>query len=346
VNEAPTFGELKCSIKEDAVAGSACSGFVTASDVDANDVLTYTVTSSGSLFAVNGASGIVTLLPSAVLNYEVTRSYTVGVMVTDSGGLRATANLIVSVEDVAEAPTLQSVSFDVLESSTEGRSLGVPLVARDEDAFSTFTWSIVGGDVDLASITPSGQLVQTVSSLDFESTSRYSLEVKVTDPTGLSAVATVTVNVLNVNDVTVDGFEGDVVHSTVGGTVSGERVIVVGTNFGRVGSTDASFAVTYGGAGATTYTATCERVDNTRLRCATAPGSGRGLRWRVVVTDGAIVGDAAISAADVVTQYRPPEIVDVSSSALSMSTLVCGMGLCFFVAPCASWRAFLTSVVR
>jgi hypothetical protein len=43
------------------------------------------------------------------------------------------------------------------------------------------------------------------------------------------------------------------------------------------------------------------------------------------------VGDAAISAADVVTQYRPPEIVDVSSSALSMSTLVCGMGLCFFL---------------
>jgi hypothetical protein len=46
---------------------------------------------------------------------------------------------------------------------------------------------------------------------------RYSLVVRVVDHGGLAATSPVTVNVLNVNDVSVTGFEDTVRHSTLGG---------------------------------------------------------------------------------------------------------------------------------
>ena len=129
-------------------------------------------------------------------------------------------------------------------------------------------------------------------------------------------------NILNVNDVTITGFEGTTQLTTVGG----DSVTLVGTNFGPVDqAVPATFTATYGPTG-TSYNATeCVRVPgagNTRLRCVSSPGGGAGLKWRVTVTSAGIGGDSVLS--DVTTAYLPPTITGLSPNAASLLTSVSG----------------------
>ncbi len=65
------------------------------------------------------------------------------------------------------------------------------------------------------------------------------------------------------------------------GTSGGTTVSITGTNFGaQTFDSSSPLVVTYG-----TYTASCTRVDSSRIRCVTAPGVGTGLRWQVTSAD-------------------------------------------------------------
>ena len=130
----------------------------------------------------------------------------------------------------------------------------------------------------------------------------------------------VTVTIVNVNDVTISGFENTTQLSTMGGDV----VTLVGTNFGPVDlAVPATFLVTYGPSGGPYIATGCTRLPgwaNTRLQCTSSPGGGPGLRWRVSVTSAGIPGDVVLS--DVTTTYLPPLILGLSPNAASLRTAV------------------------
>jgi hypothetical protein len=174
---------------------------VVASDPDAGDVLTFSlVPASHAVF--NISSGGVVRVKAATINFEVTSSYTLQIRVTDVGGLFADNFLSVSVVDVNEAPTLSATTRSIAENVVLGSSIGAPIVAADVDANEVFTWAILSGANSAIAIDSSGQLT-TTAAIDFESTSVYTLTVRVTDKGGLTASATVTVNVINVNEAPV-----------------------------------------------------------------------------------------------------------------------------------------------
>jgi hypothetical protein len=179
------------------------SSSVAAFDVDAGTTLTYSLATVHPVFEITPA-GVVRVKAGAVLNFEVTSSYSFAIVATDQGGLFASNVLSVTVLDVNEAPTLSAASRSVAENSVLGTPIGAPLVASDVDAGEAFTWAIVsgGGGVVVLESSSAGQLV-TGAAVDFESTASYSVVVRVTDKGGLSATATVTVSVLNVNEAPV-----------------------------------------------------------------------------------------------------------------------------------------------
>jgi hypothetical protein len=80
-------------VSERSVNGDAF-GKVSATDPDTADTLTYTITggTGAAVFAINPTTGVLTVANAAALDYETTTSYTLTVLVTDSGGLTRYGN--------------------------------------------------------------------------------------------------------------------------------------------------------------------------------------------------------------------------------------------------------------
>ena len=125
---------------------------------------------------------------------------TVTVEAADPGGLSDTASVAITVTNVNEVPSLDAAqyTFTVAENAAVATSLGsVSATDPDED---TLTFSITAGDDDgNFSIDSSGAL-SLAKTLDYETTSSYTLTVEAADPGGLSDTATVAITVTNVNE--------------------------------------------------------------------------------------------------------------------------------------------------
>ena len=112
----PEFGQdaYTFEVAEDAAVDDPV-GTVSATDPDAEDTLTYSITAgnTGDAFAIGGGTGAITV--AAALDHETTPSYTLTVWASDGQGGEGTATVTVTVTDVAEdappAPTGLTVSL-------------------------------------------------------------------------------------------------------------------------------------------------------------------------------------------------------------------------------------------
>jgi hypothetical protein len=114
VNESPVAGDGTWLVAEDASLGTVV-GTVLGSDVDGDD-LSYAITAgdSGGTFAIDGATGVVTV--ATALDFETTSAYTLTVEVSD-GLLSDTATVTINVTDVAEFVEPDEATFaDVPET--------------------------------------------------------------------------------------------------------------------------------------------------------------------------------------------------------------------------------------
>ena len=170
-------------------------GTSAATDQDDGDTLTYSI--SGEAFEID-ANGAITV--AAALDHETTESYSLTVTVEDGSGLSDTATVAITVTNVNEVPSLDAAqyTFTVAENAAVATSLGsVSATDPDED---TLTFGITAGDDDgNFSIDSSGAL-SLAKTLDYETTSSYTLTVEAADPGGLSDTATVAITVTNVNE--------------------------------------------------------------------------------------------------------------------------------------------------
>ncbi len=103
VQEAPAFASsaLEVSVAENTAAGTDIGDPVTATDSD-GDALTYSLgsTAAAGHFTIDSSSG--QLQTSGALDYESTDSYTVTVTATDGGGLSASIDVTIKVDDMEE----------------------------------------------------------------------------------------------------------------------------------------------------------------------------------------------------------------------------------------------------
>ncbi|GAA5497581.1 hypothetical protein Rhal01_03777 [Rubritalea halochordaticola] len=151
VNEAPVASDTSVSVAEDSIAGTSITT-VTATDSDAGDTLTYAITAGNDgSFAINSATGEVTL--ATMVDYEVTETYTLTVTATDSGALSDTASVNVTVTDVSfedddndgliddwEIATFGSTTAQSGSDDYDGDGLNnADEVAAGTDVFSTDT---------------------------------------------------------------------------------------------------------------------------------------------------------------------------------------------------------------
>ena len=199
VNEPPAFdpATYDFSIAEDAAVGDSV-GTVFATDPDAGDSVTYSITAGNDdgNFAIDSGSGEITV--AAALDYEAVASYTLTVEASEGGGGAATVDAPVTVTDVNEPPAFVTASYDfsVSDDAAVGDSVGT-VSTTDPDGGDTVTYAITAGndDGDFAIDSGRGEIT-AAAALDREATSSYTLTVEASDGVGGSGTATVNIAVV------------------------------------------------------------------------------------------------------------------------------------------------------
>ncbi len=134
------------------------------------------------------------------------------------------------VEPVNHAPQVANQVLSIQENSAFGALVG-SVLASDADAGQTLTYTILGGNTSNAfAIDPDSGAISVANSLalDFETTSLFELQIGVTDngTPPLSASATVSINLIDVNELPpspVNVVGNDLV---VNGTLGDDRIYV------------------------------------------------------------------------------------------------------------------------
>lgn len=203
LNEVPTANDATLGITENSASGASV-GFVTGSDPDSGETLTWSIFSGNTngAFAISSSTGEVTVANSAALDFEATPSFNLVVEARDVGGLADTANVTVDLINQNETPSASDAIFGLVENSANGTVVG-SVLATDPDVGDSLAWSIVSGNVGgaFAIGTGNGQLtVANSAALDFETTPSFNLVVEARDVGGLADTASVVVDLTNQNE--------------------------------------------------------------------------------------------------------------------------------------------------
>ena len=209
-DQGPTFDQqlYNATVPEDVSIGTTILD-VSASDADigTNADITFSLLEPSTQFAISPESGSVRLLTP--LDFRVQQRYTLTLIAIDGGspGLTGSATLQIEVADVDNLPVVfepDTYSVSVFENTPSGTFVAT-VTAQDPDTVSsnpiTYRLSEQQQELPFAVDAQSGDIT-VVGSLDREDVDLYMFVVLASNVPGMFATATVTVQVMDVNDVT------------------------------------------------------------------------------------------------------------------------------------------------
>ncbi|MEZ5652839.1 MAG: DUF4347 domain-containing protein [Burkholderiaceae bacterium] len=135
-------------ITEGSPNGSAVGITAAAAEPDfTTDSIAYSLDDSAAgRFAIDPASGIVTVADSALIDYESSASHSITIRATSSDGSFSTASFTIAVIDINDtAPVIDSASPLVPEFSPIGSPVAVLTAADPDTVGSLQNWTITGG---------------------------------------------------------------------------------------------------------------------------------------------------------------------------------------------------------
>ena len=201
-NTAPTFTSgTTATIAENAAITTVVY------DANATDAQNNTITFSlggadAALFAIDGATGVVTLRAPA--NFETRTSFAISVVATDNGSPAAstTQAVAVTVTNVNEAPVFTSGATATVAENAATSTVVYTAAATDPDAGTTLTYSLSGADAALFAINSTTGVVTLLAPANFENRSSFAINVVATDNANpaLQTAQAVAVSVTNVNE--------------------------------------------------------------------------------------------------------------------------------------------------
>ncbi len=209
-NDAPVVTPKQFLIGENSV-NNAYIGVVPVSDQDSGQTHTYSIVAgnTNNAFSINPTTGVLSVNNSVALDYETMPRFDLVVRVVDNGipAAAGAATVTVFLRDTNDAPVVKATQFLIGENSVNNAFIGT-VVATDQDAGQTKTYSIVAGNVGNAfAINPTtGVLtVNNSAALDYEKMPQFDLVVRVVDngSPAQTGSAAVTVFLRDVNDAPV-----------------------------------------------------------------------------------------------------------------------------------------------
>lgn len=119
-NDAPQVQDAAWTLEENSPAGTV-AGNVSAFDPDVGQTLSYAIVAGNTYgaFAIDAATGVVTVANAAAINFEATPSFTLTVQATDNGNpaLEGFGEITIDLLNVVE-PSVSFTGMDVLVTGT------------------------------------------------------------------------------------------------------------------------------------------------------------------------------------------------------------------------------------
>jgi nitrogen fixation protein FixH len=212
VNEAPGAASFAGggTVAENSANGAAV-GTVGATDPDGG-TLTYSLSdNAGGRFAINAATGVVTVANGSLLDYEAAISHAITVVASD-GTLSSSTTLNISLGNVNEAPGAASFASGGTVAENSANSTAVGTVGAADPDGGTLTYSLSNNAGGRFAINAATGVVTVAngSLLDYEAASSHAITVVASDGT-LSSSTTLNIALGNVNEAPVatdDSFSG------------------------------------------------------------------------------------------------------------------------------------------
>jgi hypothetical protein len=202
-NTAPVVTPASFTIPENSAGGTSV-GTVDASDADASDALTFTITAGNEAggFAINPVSGEITVADPGVLDFETTPSFGLQVTATDDdpdNPLAGSALITVDLTDVNEAPVVDDIPDQAINEGESFTTLALDDHVVDVDnPDDEITWSY-SGNTELT-VTIDAARVATISIPAPDWSGSETITFTATDPGLLSDNDAATFTVIGVND--------------------------------------------------------------------------------------------------------------------------------------------------
>lgn len=203
-------------------------GKVVANDFAAGQKISFSILSGNTngAFAINDSTGIITVAASAVLDYELIKSFSLIIKVQDIGvgHLSSQTRISVTLLDVNEPPVIINQTFSVNENSANGTIVGT-VKATNPEPGQAIAYSILSGNKNNAFAihsTTGAVTVANSAALDYQTDPSFSLVVQVQDngPGNLSSHAIVKIALIYINESPVIGNQSfSVNENSANGTV-------------------------------------------------------------------------------------------------------------------------------
>ncbi len=216
VNDAPVIADDQSfGVALGSTAGTVV-GIVQATDDDASapdNTLTYSIASgnTGNAFAINASTGEITVVTPSALGSN--SPFTLGITVTDGGtpARSDTKSVTINVTSTNQPPVIPAGQEFTLDENAASNTVVGTVAATDPDTSApenTLLYSIAGGNPNSAfAINPAtGEItVSNPTALDFETTSQFTLQVRVVDggDPALGVTQDVKINLNDVNEIPV-----------------------------------------------------------------------------------------------------------------------------------------------
>ncbi|MCA9034040.1 MAG: DUF2341 domain-containing protein, partial [Planctomycetaceae bacterium] len=198
-DNAPVIYAATFNVNEAAGSGTLV-GIGTASDADGPTTYTNWQIVSGNtsaVFDMNSSTGAITVNNSTALDFETTPAYTLVITVSDGVNTSLQQSITVNVSNANEAPTAVAGPDQTI---SEGQSVSLSGVASsdvDGDAL-VYSWDLNADGIftDAIGVNPTLSWAQ-LSALGINDDGTYLITLRVTDPSGSSAVDDLVLQVNN-----------------------------------------------------------------------------------------------------------------------------------------------------
>jgi Ca2+-binding RTX toxin-like protein len=199
------------SVTENAANGTTVG--VTAQAADPNGgVITYSLSdSAGGRFAIDSATGVVTVANGALLDHEAAVSHDITVRAADPFGAASEQTFTIAITGLNESPgtptDTDAAANQVTENAVTGTAVGVTAKAIDPDG-DTVTYSLTNDAGGRFAIDPTSGVVTVANGalLDFESATSHVITVQASSSGAPPSVQNFTIAVTDqnpeANDVT------------------------------------------------------------------------------------------------------------------------------------------------
>ncbi|MFT5665899.1 MAG: gliding motility-associated-like protein [Vicingaceae bacterium] len=169
---------------------------VTSIDEDVADTFTYAlVAGAGDAGNINFSIDGDQLNTNSAFDFETQQSYSIRISTIDNQGGSFEKTFTIDLTNGNEKPTIETQFFSTNENTAPNTTIGT-VVASDMDAMETFSYKILGNQIDFRIVASSGELTSS-RTFDYENNTGYEITIEVSDAGGLTDTATMTIEILD-----------------------------------------------------------------------------------------------------------------------------------------------------